>query len=80
MNPIGTLIHVAGADGDPSSGAWLRVIGVAPSLRQSSQDGIHPDPVVYLPVAAAAPPVVAVLVRTSSDPATLTPSIRAALR
>ena len=51
VDPIGALIRVAGADGDPSPGAWLRVIGVAPSVRQSSQDGIQPDPVVYLPVA-----------------------------
>ena len=80
VDPLGALIRVAGADGDVSAGAWLRVIGVAPSVRQSSQDGIQPDPVVYLPVASAAPPTVAVLVRTNGDPARLTAAVRAALR
>lgn len=80
VDPLGALIRVAGADGDASPGAWLLVIGVAPSVRQSSQDGIQPDPVVYLPVASAAPPAVAMLVRTHGDPAKLTASVRAALR
>ena len=79
-DPIGALIRVAGADGDTSSGAWLRVVGIAPSIRQSSQDGIQPDPVVYLPVTFAPPPTVAVLVRTNGDPAKLTASVRSALR
>ena len=46
---VGALIRVAGSDGDTSSGHWLRIVGVAPSVRQSSEDGVLPDPVVYLP-------------------------------
>ena len=36
-------------------GPWLRIVGVAPSVRQSSEDSILPDPVVSLPMRSAAP-------------------------
>jgi predicted permease len=79
-DPLGTLIRIAGSDGDALPDAWLRIVGVAPAVRQSAADGIHPDPVVYLPSRFAPRSTAAVIVRAQGDPAALTPAIRAAIR
>jgi macrolide transport system ATP-binding/permease protein len=79
-DPLGTLIRIAGVDGDLLPDSWLRVVGVAPAVRQSAADGIHPDPVVYLPSRSAPRSTAAVIVRAQGDPAALTPGIRDAIR
>ena len=83
-NPIGTLIRVAGSPGSDPAKPWLRIVGVAPSVRQSALDGIEPDPVVYLPARSAPSSTMSIIVRAqgepAADPAVLTPPIRTAIR
>jgi len=57
---------------------WTTIVGVSPTVRQRSLP--DPDPVVYLPVRAAPPPVAAIVVRTPSEPATIAPRLRDAVR
>jgi putative ABC transport system permease protein len=85
--PIGSLIRVAGPQASDAAKPWLRVVGVAPSVRQSAVDGIQPDPVVYLPARSAPSPTMSIIVRAQgdpaeavSDPAALASPIRAAIR
>jgi putative ABC transport system permease protein len=79
-DPIGTLIRISESDSQREDGPWRRIIGVAPSIRQSGGGGIEPDPVVYLPVKSAPPSTVAIMVRTAGDPVALIPSVREAVR
>jgi putative ABC transport system permease protein len=77
---IGALIRVAGSAGPDPAAPWLRVVGVAPSVRQSAADGIQPDPVVYLPARSGPSPTMSIIVRGQSDPAALAAPIRSAIR
>jgi putative ABC transport system permease protein len=79
-DPIGMLIRVARSDARAGTEPWLRVVGVAPSVRQSALDGIEPDPVVYLPWRSAPSTTAAIIGRAQGDPAALLPSIREAVR
>jgi hypothetical protein len=79
-DPIGTLIRLATANGQDSTGPWIRIVGVSPSIRQSAAGGVDPDPVVYLPWRSSPSPTVAIIVRTDANPAALTPAIREAVR
>jgi putative ABC transport system permease protein len=78
--PLGQLIRVATSGARDAPAPWLRVVGVAPTVRQRQAGGIEPDPVVYLPSRSAPLPTMAVIVRSGGDPAILTASIREALR
>ena len=55
----------------------LTIVAVAPDVRQRA----HPDsePVIYLPYAAAAPASMVLMARSTVDPGTLVPSLRAAV-
>jgi putative ABC transport system permease protein len=55
----------------------MRIVGVVPTVRQ--RGGFDPDPVVYLPARAVAPPTMAIVARSSGDPAALTAPLREAL-
>ena len=79
-DPIGTLIRVVRPDGSGQADAWLRVVGVAPSIRHSAADGIRPDPVIYLPAQSAPPVTTTVVVRATGDPASLAAPVRAAVQ
>ncbi len=77
-DPIGQLVRV-GRLGSTVSGAWARVVGVAPTIRQRP-GGLNPDPVVYLPYRSSAPATAAIVVRATGEPPALAPVIREALR
>jgi putative ABC transport system permease protein len=79
-DPIGTLIRVATAGGQDRADAWLRIVAVAPSVRQSTLGGTEPEPVVYLPLRSAPSPTVAIIVRAQGDPSALTPRVRESVR
>jgi len=76
--PIGQRIRLAPAAPGLASAAWLRIVGVAPDIRQSPP--VTPDPIVYLPFAASWPTRAAIVVRTTGDPATLAPLVREQVR
>jgi putative ABC transport system permease protein len=78
--PIGMLIRVARSDAQAGAEPWLRIVGVAPSVRQSALDGIEPDPVVYLPWRSEPSATAAIIARAQGDPAALLPPFREAVR
>jgi predicted permease len=77
--PIGTLIRVE-RPGGAQAEAWLRIVGVAPSVRHSAVDGIQPDPIVYLPAQSAPPVTTTIVVRATGDPASLASPVRTAVQ
>jgi len=68
VDPVGRRIALTPANA-PSGEArsWAPIVGVVPSIRQSPSQAAAP--VVYLPLQAAAPATVNLMVRTSVDPA-----------
>ena len=60
-------------------GAWLSVVGVTADIVQRPQDD-DPPPLAYLPHRQEAWSGMTLLVRTTADPATLTPQVRAAIQ
>ena len=79
--PIGRLIRLApppGAQDDMSP--WLRIVGVAPSIRQQPQGPVEPDPVVYVSRRTQPPAAGVLLVRTTGSAAAVAPAVRAQLR
>jgi hypothetical protein len=77
-DPLGQLIRVA-RPGTTASGPWVRIVGVAPTIRQRP-GGIGPDPVVYLPHRSAPSPNAAIMIRGTGEPTRLAPAIREELR
>src|SRR5690606_23421267 len=61
-DPLGRRIHVG------KSEVPLTIVGVATTVRQQVAGGM-PDPVVFLPLRAAAPLTAALIVRAAGDPA-----------
>ena len=74
-NPIGRQIALFPKQGPPVPREWLTVVGVAPALRQRPTP--VPHPIVYLPWRAAPPPTATLIVRSRTDAAALTASLRA---
>jgi putative ABC transport system permease protein len=72
-NPVGKRLTF---DDDPDEpGDWLTVIGVVGDVRQLSLvDEVMPQ--IYAPQSQVALPEMALLVRTSMDPAAIAPSVR----
>ena len=77
-DPIGQLIRV-GRLGSTVSGAWSRIVGIAPTIRQR-QGGVNPDPVVYLPHRSSPSATAAIVVRATVEPSSLVPGVRDELR
>ena len=80
-DPIGQLIRLGTAAGTPDgTSQWLRIVGVAPSVRQQAQGPVQPHPVVYSSRRAQPPPSGVLLVRTSGPPAAIAAAVRRQLR
>ena len=77
-DPLGQLIRVA-RPGTTVSGPWVRIVGVAPTIRQRP-GGISPDPVVYVPHRSSPSAAAMIMVRAAGEPAALAPAIREELR
>ncbi len=79
-DPLDRAIGVKPPEGSAGDVRSLRIVGVAPSIRQRQTGAIQPDPVVYIPSWMAPPSTAALIVRAAGSPAALTPSIREAVR
>jgi putative ABC transport system permease protein len=89
-DPIGRRIRLTSDQRSAASGArapgsvgttdapWLTIVGIAPVLRQ--RIAVAPDPLVYLPLGAAPPASAAIVVRSTTPPASLAPLLRAEVR
>jgi len=76
QDPVGKRY---GLGRDPNSVQWITVIGVIGDLRQSSL-AEEPDLETYLPFRQAPGNTMSVVVRTSHDPMSAAPALRAAVR
>jgi len=76
-DPIGQRIAFA-PDAKGAAPAWLTIVGVAPTIPQRT--ATVPDPVVYTPIRGAPPATFSLIVRTKTDPGTLTATLRETMR
>jgi putative ABC transport system permease protein len=65
--PIGRRISLKDPSAPAAASPWLTIVGIAPSIRQRAD--AERDPIVYLPLRAAAPVTAVAIVRGSADPA-----------
>src|SRR5581483_7339826 len=78
-DPIGRRIRLTEPNVPPAAAEALTIVGISPVIRQRPQLA-DPDPIVYVPLAAAPPASAAILVRSASDPAALAGPVREAVR
>lgn len=78
-DPIGTEIAVTALNAPPQTlPRWVTVVGVSPTIRQQGIGGVEQQsPVVYVPIAAAAPMTSTLIVRHRVDPETAAGLLRA---
>jgi putative ABC transport system permease protein len=80
-DPIGRRIQLVDASpGLKSPPATATIVGVVPTIRQRNAAEPDPDPVVYLPYRADPQRGVMLIVRTQSDPGSVTPLVREQMR
>jgi predicted permease len=83
-DPIGRRIRLtpeAGPGAQPSTPPTVvTIVGVVPNVRQRNFQEILPDPIVYIPLRSAATAFASLMVRTTGDPAALTPVVREEVR
>jgi predicted permease len=77
---VGKRIRVAVDDAKQKPGSWLSVIGVTPTIRQSSPQNAAPDAVFYRPYRLNPQGFMSILTRSRTPPATLTPLVREAVQ
>jgi len=75
---IGRRVRLTEPNVPASEAPPLTIVGIAPAVRQRTTTG-DPDPIVYLPLAAAPPTSAALLVRSAAGPAPTVAELRAAL-
>jgi predicted permease len=75
-NPIGEQITLLSPNTNDESSTSVTVVGVAQDIRHS---GGAPAPLVYLPVAAAPPAAISVMLRSSGDVAAAAAQLREAV-
>jgi predicted permease len=78
-DPLGRRITLTNEDPSVAPVA-ATIVGVAPTIRQRGVQERDPDPVVYLPYRADPQRGMALIVRTNADPASVTASVRDAMR
>jgi predicted permease len=82
-DPIGRRIRLT-TEAPPGAPAptplVATIVGITPTVRQRFFQELLPDPVVYLPLRAQAPPFAMLMLRTAGDPAALTPAVRDEVR
>lgn len=69
----------AGAAEPPQPGRWLTVVGISGDLKQAPQE-LRPLPVFFVPYAPGGSPFMAVVLRSTGNPAALAAPLRAAVR
>jgi predicted permease len=82
-DPIGRRIRLtseAAPGAPPQPPTVATIVGISPTVRQRSMQEVLPDPVVYLPLRSQASPFSVLMVRTTGDPAALTPVVREEVR
>ncbi len=78
VDPIGKRIAVVPESASGAPTEWRTIVGVVADMRQRAVPDVQP--IAYLPLSAAPPASVWLLVRSSTDAATLAAPVREALR
>ncbi len=73
-NPLGQKLRFFGSDQKPE--AWLTIVGVVPDVRQPSPESSTQNPVVIVPHRMDGNGSMALLVKTSGNPAGLSTAVR----
>jgi len=73
-DPLGQKLRFFGSDLKPEP--WLTIVGVIPEIRRPNGDGREPEPAVIVPHRMNASGYMALLVKTSGDPASLSVAVR----
>ncbi len=76
---IGAHLRLTDPNVPASTAPALTIVGVSPPIRQRPQ-AAEPDPIVYVPLAAAPPASAVLFVRGFGDPASLATPVRQAVR
>jgi putative ABC transport system permease protein len=63
-----------------TTGLWLTVVGLAPDIANNDLDDTEPESFAYLPLRFGVPRGMGLVVRTTGDPAAITPAMRRAVR
>jgi predicted permease len=79
-DPIGRRIRLRNERNPEASPDWVTIVGVAANVRQGDPQAIDPVGVVYHPYRQRAASSMAILVRATGDPATLSNPVREAVR
>jgi putative ABC transport system permease protein len=82
-DPIGRRIRLTSETGPGApvpAPTTVTIVGVTPTVRQRNSQEALPDPVVYLPLRAQAPPFATLMLRTPGDPASLASAVREEVR
>jgi putative ABC transport system permease protein len=82
QEPLGRRITlIDGSQNLQTSGpVTATIVGIAPTIRQRNFSDSDPDPVVYMPYRADPQRGLVLVVRTPSDPASVTPLVREEMR
>ncbi len=73
-NPLGHKLRFFGRDQKPE--AWLTIVGVVPDVRQPNPDSSTPDALVIVPYRLDGSGSMAVLLKSSGNPAGLSTAVR----
>jgi putative ABC transport system permease protein len=82
-DPIGRrirLVDTAPPGPNQSAPVDAAIIGIVPNVRQRDFDKPDPDPIVYLPYRSDPQRFAVLIVRTTAEPATVTPLLREEMR
>jgi putative ABC transport system permease protein len=63
-----------------TTGPWVTVVGLAPDIANDDVDNKEPESFAYLPLRFVLPRGMGLVVRTTGDPAAITPAMRRAVR
>ncbi|HKB09127.1 MAG TPA: ADOP family duplicated permease [Vicinamibacterales bacterium] len=78
-DPIGRRIRLMEPNVQPAAVPALTIVGIAPTIRQRT-NWADPDPIVYLPLAAAPPSSAALFIRSAQDSMPNVQTLRNAFR
>ncbi len=79
-DPLGRRIRLLTGDKEDTPGPWMGIVGVSPTIRQGDLRALEPASVLYRPYQMSSPSNIAIAVRTTVDPATLSNAVREAAK
>jgi putative ABC transport system permease protein len=79
-DPLGRRIRLMTGDKEDQPGPWFTVVGVSQTIRQGAIQDLEPAAVMYRPYRVNSSSNMAIVMRTTPDPATLVSAAREAVK